>query len=510
MNHLPSTLTWPLKVVTCSNDILLSLQVKFTTDVCPPAESVHQFYDDFDSHLWRSDHLLCKSAKTDFQLYQNDQLIDTIKTARPVQFWWHFSEGLLRSKLKKLTGLRAILPIASLDLLKTSFLLRNCDQKIVVRGSFTQVIGGSATHCYLTLEPLRGYQKEFDRAVNIIQASVLDSVNDFGLKFLLLSTNSLPAQNKLPEKISIDKTMEIERAVRVMAVAMLNEAQRNVEGVISDIDTEFLHHYRVGFRKVRSLLALLKKALPVTMIAHLRAELSIIAGKTNKLRDLDVFLLEQERYRLMLPVGFENGLDELYKLINSQRKREKNAVATYLASEAYQTRISVCLQALAEEPMFETTLAAKPVLAVVKKLLLKRYQKMLSMSRAINKQTTDEEIHQLRIEFKKLRYLIEFFVDLFPKKRVHKLLAEIKKVQTVLGDFNDYCVQIDFLTAYMDHSKIELTKALSGLIAILHQKLIEQRITAEAALVTFFTEEMTIEFNLQYGAESMEKVGESV
>ena len=125
---------------------------------------------------------------------------------------------------------------------------------------------------------------------------------------------------------------------------------------------------------------------------------------------------------------------------------------------------------------------------------------MLAMNAAINSQSADEKIHELRIEFKKLRYLIEFFVDLLPKKRTGKIVIEIKKIQTVLGDYNDYCIQIEFLNSYIDDTRIEMSKALSGLMAILYQKKTEERPKVEGAFTDFFTENMTIEFDLVFGA----------
>jgi CHAD domain-containing protein len=151
-------------------------------------------------------------------------------------------------------------------------------------------------------------------------------------------------------------------------------------------------------------------------------------------------------------------------------------------------------------------LALKPILQVVKKLLLKRYHKMLVMSAAIDNQLADEKIHKLRIEFKKLRYLIEFFVNFLPKKRTGKIVNKIKRIQTILGGYNDYCIQIEFLNSYMDDSRVGMSKALSGLIAILYQKKVEEYPKIAAELTDFFAENMAIEFDLVFEAA---KTGDS-
>ena len=54
-------------------------------------------------------------------------------------------------------------------------------------------------------------------------------------------------------------------------------------------------------------------------------------------------------------------------------------------------------------------------------------------------------LHALRIECKKLRYLMEFFASLFPAKEINELIQQLKKLQNNLGDFNDLCVQQEYL-----------------------------------------------------------------
>ena len=50
-------------------------------------------------------------------------------------------------------------------------------------------------------------------------------------------------------------------------------------------------------------------------------------------------------------------------------------------------------------------------------------------------------LHELRIDGKRLRYLLEFFSVLYPSSEVKPLLRSLKKLQDVLGDFNDLDVQ---------------------------------------------------------------------
>ena len=110
-------------------------------------------------------------------------------------------------------------------------------------------------------------------------------------------------------------------------------------------------------------------------------------------------------------------------------------------------------------------------------------------------------MHALRIECKKLRYLMEFFAELFPKKRVRQLIKSLKKLQTVLGNFNDYSVQKEFLAEYeKSHKKTpELSAAINGLIAVLHQKQVVERTKVQQAFAEFNDETTAAEFQALFG-----------
>ena len=40
---------------------------------------------------------------------------------------------------------------------------------------------------------------------------------------------------------------------------------------------------------------------------------------------------------------------------------------------------------------------------------------------------------------------MEFFSSLFPRKKMNRLIGQLKKLQDNLGDFNDLCVQEEYL-----------------------------------------------------------------
>ena len=456
------------------------------------------FLDDFDFHLWRAGYLFYKTDSRAFKLIDPTGEISEMNCSNSARFCWDFSGD--KNVLQKLIGLRAAMPVIDIQLDERDYLLRNEDQKIVVKASLTKVIVGNVIVHYFTLGALRGYKKYFNRAEKSLDNLSKGEINHFGLKTILMNQAAQTFEAERDFEISIDADMPAEDSVRIAALGLLNAAKLHVSGAVTDIDTEFLHQYRVNFRKLRSLIGLLKKSLPETTVAMLKEKLSMIVKKTNSLRDLDVFLLDEQNYRELLPESFSNGLSEIYTLIKAQRKAEQKSVARYFSSEIYANEISACAKELSLSSVYEMKPATQPVLKVAKKLLVDRYHKMLALSASTNSQSADEDVHALRIEFKKFRYLIEFFIELLPKKETTRIVGEVKKIQTVLGNFNDYSTQIIFLQNHVDDARIEMSKSLSGLIAVLHQKQVEEKSKVTDVLADFFTEEMTNKIDMIFGS----------
>jgi len=74
-------------------------------------------------------------------------------------------------------------------------------------------------------------------------------------------------------------------------------------------------------------------------------------------------------------------------------------------------------------------------------------------------------LHRLRIDCKKLRYLLEFFSSLFPENQMQKLIKQLKQLQENLGDFNDLSVQQTFLIDYLQMIKPKSAQAVMSAAA---------------------------------------------
>jgi CHAD domain-containing protein len=92
--------------------------------------------------------------------------------------------------------------------------------------------------------------------------------------------------------------------------------------------------------------------------------------------------------------------------------------------------------------------AERPVREVASERIWRVYRRMVKRGRAIADDTPAAALHDVRIRGKKLRYLLEFFRSLYPEEAIGQLVAELKRLQDNLGDFNDYQVQIRSLQGF--------------------------------------------------------------
>jgi CHAD domain-containing protein len=87
----------------------------------------------------------------------------------------------------------------------------------------------------------------------------------------------------------------------------------------------------------------------------------------------------------------------------------------------------------------------------------------------------------MRIDFKKLRYALEFFAPLLPRKVLKPYLAVLAQVQGVLGDFNDHATAAHLLQKlaadvgaplnpaigpWLDHERETLAAACADALAV--------------------------------------------
>jgi CHAD domain-containing protein len=183
----------------------------------------------------------------------------------------------------------------------------------------------------------------------------------------------------------------------------------------------------------------------------------------------------------------------LFNHLASERAEMLAKLSDHLRSKSYDEEFARLVKLFGSRKKLtrgpNADLSAKAYAGV---LIWKRYRKVCEIASAIDADTTDTEVHTLRIHCKKLRYLMEFFAPLFPQEQINSLLKPLKRLQDNLGLFNDYAVQQDSLSILLSQFNepshtglLAMAQSIGALIAILHRRQMEERIRALDSFVKF-------------------------
>ena len=443
------------------------------------------FYDTFEWNAFEKKVVIVKTNKSLSLVDLNTgQETDSMVFKRNPSFFFpaDLPPGKLKERLSSYNDIRAFIKLCSIDSYIRSYHILNDNEKTIgVLTSTSLFLAGQKNEgsfpSLLSLIPLRGYQEEIEKAV---RHNSLGSALDFKELFLLIMTASGQNVQGYSSKISLslDADASIHESTQRLLQFTLSILQKNEHGIRNDIDTEFLHDYRVAIRRTRSILKQLKGVYDPKEIALYLTAFKELGNKTNQLRDCDVYLLKQETYCNYLPPLLQSSLKSFFSGIAASRKKSHKQFCRYLASSDYKFFLHKWNKFVHQESLPDTGQAPNTALctsSVARDTIKKAWKKVIRHGRHISTETTDAELHALRIDCKKLRYLLEFFSSIFPPKTIIPVIRKMKELQENLGDFVDFAVQLQFLhdrLSSLPAGKEEQVSAASmgGLLATLFQK----------------------------------------
>ena len=244
--------------------------------------------------------------------------------------------------------------------------------------------------------------------------------------------------------------MTIRQALSAILLSQLDMMESNIPGIRDDIDTEFLHDFRIANRRTRSLISGLKTALPAPVRKPGKEFFSWLSKQTSTLRDIDVFLLAFRQYRQLLPAEMYQQLKPLRSFLEQRREAEKTELLGALDSVRFHDSMRDWRDVL-EEGLQDETGNDSGVVDAAAQAIWMAWKRMRKQGRQAAGAKSDEALHELRISGKKLRYLLEAFRSLYPPRDVERAIRQLRKLQNVLGDIVDYQVQQEYLSHWQEN-----------------------------------------------------------
>jgi CHAD domain-containing protein len=424
------------------------------------APLVQQYLDTFDWALWRSRGRLVLEREGDQSRMRWQPGVAKqarmVPLAKEVRFARDLPGGVLRREVAAAAGLRALLPVGEMRVRRRLLRVVDGEGKTLVRLWLEAVHpllrGGPAgpARTRVRVEPLVGYARAAARVVARLQGQAElapDERDDLADAAAVTGRPPGDYSSKVSVELVPDQPAEV--AVRRILTHLLATLRANVEGTVLDLDSEFLHDLRVATRRTRTCLGQLRGVLPAAKVEPFGEEFRWLAALTTPCRDLDVFLVELQDRRGPLPASAAAALEPLLAHLRKTRAGAHEDLAKALRSARFEALLERWGKLLSR-PARGGRDGALPIARVAKGCVLRAYRRFARHGRALGPVPQVQAMHRLRIDAKKLRYLLEFFASLWEAEESAEFVAQLKLVQDALGTYHDAWLQHGRLIALGD------------------------------------------------------------
>ena len=405
--------------------------------------SAWTLYDTPDHRLWQADlalvhrgHILALHRRSQLS-FGKAEASQACRGAPPPRLLAQWPSSDLKTALLPLVRIRAIRAVLACTVERHTAILRDDLDKTVARVEAWLVQPDPAScRLWVTVEDLRGYERErVAAAVALVGRGWYEAEDD---PFALFATEILdigqPVESGFP-----DGHKPAGQALRACLRQALQSLPDLEKGVVDDIDTEFLHQYRVILRRARSLVAQFRSVFPSKRAERIRAILGGWARCSNSQRDLDVWLLARSEHEALVPEQLRPGMEGLFRAIARDRAAVQRELAARLVSSAHRSEREELLALL--DLQDDGPDAALPLTELARRRTWKTFRRAANQASLVNAATSSDAVHDVRIRCKKLRYMLDACGRFTAPDDHQKLRNQLKAVQAVLGEFNDACLQ---------------------------------------------------------------------
>jgi CHAD domain-containing protein len=234
------------------------------------------------------------------------------------------------------------------------------------------------------------------------------------------------------------------------------------QGTLLGEDEEELHDMRVATRRMRSAFDIFSPAFDTKIIKRYLQGLQKVGKVLGKVRDMDVILANGQAYCSDLAETKRLGFEPLLAGWRHQIEKRRSRMTQHLQSEAYQNfkyNFNLFLQQsddiktsmISEEGTNSRLRDTVPILIYSRFAAVRAYENLLPTA-------SMDQLHALRIDFKKFRYTLEYFREILGNN-VNQIISELKQLQDHLGELHDAVVACDLINGFLtgwDEQQAEL------------------------------------------------------
>jgi len=253
-------------------------------------------------------------------------------------------------------------------------------------------------------------------------------------------------------------------------IPLVDAFSKEIEGVKTGEDTEFIHRMRVASRRLRAALPLFASCFPEKKYQQWYEEVRAVTRALGEARDTDVqiaFLTKlikkrdarKHPYPDSAPSIRLTGDMETILLTKLKKKRLKlqNAVVSSLDNLEKSGIINQMQVFFHDQEILVKSSRKKDypygLAPVAASRIARRLSKLRSYEEWVHNPDAIAEHHAIRIAAKKLRYTMEVYSPLY-RRGLKKPLSRVKKIQEILGDLHDCDVWIDTVMVMLVNERL--------------------------------------------------------
>lgn len=331
--------------------------------------------------------------------------------------------------------------------------LHDRHDKTVARLEVHEALGGTSpaqsAPAEVRLLPLRGYEDAARRAGRLLAGLGLRPAADDASTAGGAATGS---DQPVPASSAVDRSAPATALLALGLRGNLSAMQDNLPGLLDDVDTEFLHDFRVAVRRTRSTLKLGRPALPEVMRHRWEPAFKWLGDLTTPVRDLDVYELGLPTMAGWLVAAAPQDLEPFAAHLRRRRTAERRALVRGLRSARYTRLVADWGEALAdlEVASRDGDPARRTAGQLADGSISRAFRRVARGGSAISADSPAEDLHDLRKRCKELRYALEVFAPVLDRSARKQAVSDLKVLQDVLGRFQDSQVQRSALREFAE------------------------------------------------------------
>ncbi len=243
--------------------------------------------------------------------------------------------------------------------------------------------------------------------------------------------------------LAVDSGESGARAIARILLHYLDILVKLEDGVVAAQDIEYLHKFRVGLRRSRSLIECLRRLIPPAVLRAVRMDMRWLGRVAGPARDLDVFLADFATIQRSVPLEHRKGCAALRKALLNLQDKSHARLMKALHSQRYRLFKEKWRSFLALYPLEgnHPVEAERPIERLANRAIKRLYRQLSKASKDLAGAVPVGTLHALRKDIKRLRYLLEAFASLYSARELERSLAHLIPLQDALGKLVDCATQ---------------------------------------------------------------------